>query len=377
MPSISLEPMTVLQNCWYNGLVAELHLDPNMFQIRQPLLPMSHSDQDLWAHQDVIPPMSLTFNTSIYNSYLFSDEYISVISELQYPVDNFRQDIGEDVYQKWLAYLKQINPSPPKSQLPGLFRQWSILNAPSVMSAGVSALSKMALISAAQQGLLPYQGPNAKPIDFTGTYDQLLQILGNSSGRSFSFESNSTSKDVGHTWSGGNNVGLDGLWAGSCSTSRLSRRFALSKVTVSVEFKSYTVWTSTPGSWYNSSLLNTAYSSQKTPPWPLKANPTWEEVFGHDGSMQRLIASMVVVDEINATVTSDVSYCKTDQQTIHRNASKGLWPFYAPTNSGTVTNEVNFDNTLGMKIETVTQPGNPLVIGNNVLAIAQYLGHAG
>jgi hypothetical protein len=109
----------------------------------------------------------------------------------------------------------------------------------------------------------------------------------------------------------------------------------------------------------------------------LNANPTWAEVFGQDGSMQRLIASMVVVDGINATITSDVSYSKTDQQTIQRNASKGLWPFYAPTNNGTVTNEVNFDNTKGMKIKTVTQPGNPLVMGNNVLAIAQYLGHAG
>jgi hypothetical protein len=372
----SLEPITILQNRWYNCLVTKLQLDPNMiFQIRQPSL-LFHSDQGLWAYQDVIPPASLTFNTSIYKSYLFSDEYAAVISELEFPTNKFRQDIGEDNYQKWLTYLETINPPPPERQLPALFRKWSLLNAPSVMSVGVSDLSKRVLISAAQKGLLPYQGPNAKPIDFSETYAQLVQILDNSAGGSFSFDSNAISNDVGNTWTGGNNIGLDGLWAGNCSTSRLSRRFALSSVTVSIQFQSYTVWTSTPGAWYSSSLLNTAYSSEATPPWPINANPTWDEVFSQDGSMQHFIASLVVVDGMKATINSDVSYSKTDQQTIHRNASKGLWPFYAPTKNGSVTNLVTFDNTKGMKIETVTQTANPIVIGNNVLGVAQYLGHA-
>lgn len=371
----SLEPMTVLQNRWYNGLVTRLQLAPKMFQIRQPSL-LPRSNQDLWASQDIIPPASLTFNTSIYKSYLFSDEYAAVISELEFPTDKFRQVIGEDNYQRWLTHLNKINPPPPINQHPALFRQWSMLNAPLVMSVGVSALTQMILISNAQQRLQPYQGPNAKPIDFKETYAQLAEILSNSPGGSFAFDSNTISNDVGNTWTGGNNVGLDGLWAGHCSTSRLSRRFALSSVAVNVQFQSYTVWASTPGSWYDSFLLHTAYSNKATPPWAINANPTWDEVFGKDGSIQHLIASLVVVDGMKATITSDVSYSKTDQQTIHRNASKGLWPFYAPTNNGSVTNMITFDNIKGMKIETVTQPGNPIVIGNNILGVARYLGNA-
>ncbi|AOW98830.1 hypothetical protein BJP34_04620 [Moorena producens PAL-8-15-08-1] len=367
--------MTVLQNRWYNGLITKLQLDPNMFQIPQPSLVLQ-SSQDLWAYQDVIPPVSLTFNTSIYKSYLFSDEYAAVISELEFPTNKFKQNIGEDNYQRWLTYLENINPPPPERQLPNLFRRWSILNAPSVMSVGVSDLSKMVLISAAQRGLRPYRNPNAKPIDFSGTYAQLVQLLDNSPGGSFDFDSQGSSDDVSNTWTGGYNVGLDGLWAGDSSTSRLNHRFALSSVTVDIQFQSYTVWTSTPGSWYNSSLLNIAYSNKATPPWPINPNPTWDEVFSQDGSIQYFIASLVVMDGVKATITSDVSYSKTDQQTIHRNASKGLWPFYVPTKNGSVTNIVTFGDSKGMKIETVAQPGNPIVIGNNVLGIAQYLGHA-
>lgn len=92
--------------------------------------------------------------------------------------------------------------------------------------------------------------------------------------------------------------------------------------------------------------------------------------------MQRLIISLVVADGINVTISSSANYCAIDQQTIHNNIQNGVWPFYVPTNNSTVTNVSTFDNIKGMKIETVTQPGNPLVIGNNSLPIAQYLGHA-
>ncbi len=369
----SLAPMTVLQNKWYNCLTTELHLDPKLFQIQQPAVPLSHSDQALWADQDALPSLSLTFNRSLDNGSRFSDEYAAVVSQLQYPISTFQQDIGEDVYQKWLAYLEQMNSTATPQQLPALFRKWSILNAPSVASQGVSALSKMALISTAQQGLLSYQGANAKPIDFAGTFAQLLQALAVSPGKKVLFDSSAAEGDVTKTWAEGNHIGLSGLWSGSSSTARLSQRFALSKVTVSLQFKAYTVWTSTPGAWYNSSLLNSVYSAQTTPPW--STNPTWAEIFSPQGSIQRCIASIVVVDGVAATITSDSRFCKVDQQTIQRNAANGLWPFYSATKAGTVTNGVTFDDAKGMQIEVAIQPGNPIVLGNNVLGLAQYLGH--
>jgi hypothetical protein len=367
--------MTTLQNRWYNGLVTELLLDPATFQISQPSPPVTPSDQGLWAYENVIPPASLTFNHSLFTGDPFFDEYAAVIDLLEFPESSFEQDIGEKTYQEWSEYLNQLSPPPPQNRLPALFREWAMKNAPDVMAVGASKLAQIILINSFQKAVEPYQGPTAKPVDFIGTYADLLQVLGNSSGNRLSFDSSKTSDDVGETWTGGKDVDLHGLWTGSSPNHRLSCRFAESKVTVSARFKAYTVWTSTPGPWYNSGLLQMAYSSRTTPPWPQEADPTWDDVFGPDGRMLRFIASLVVVDSVSSTVASDAIYEKSDQQTILSNAPKGLWPFYTPTKSGDVTNEVTFDRASGMKIETVTQSGNLLVLGANVLGIAQYLGH--
>lgn len=375
-PPFNPDPMTALENRWYNGLSAGLNLDPNLFQIRQPVLSMPNSDQTLWAYQDVIPPMSLTFNNSVANGNRFSDEYAAVVNQLEFPPDKFRQDIGDEAYQKWSAYLQTIIPPPSESQLPILFRRWSILNAPSVMSIGVSDLSQTVLIRAGQTRLLPYEGPNPKPIDFSGTFDDVLQFLENSPGASLSFDSSATDGDVTNTWTGGDNVGLDGLWTGGGATSRLGRRFASSNVTVALQFKSYAVWTSIPGAWYDSSLLNVAFSNKGNPPWPATPNPSWDELFDQDGSMRRFSAALFVADGINAIVTSDASYSVTDQHVVEQNAANGAWPFYMPSNGSAVTNVVTFDQANRLKIETVTRPGKPIIFGANVLDVARYLGHA-
>jgi hypothetical protein len=87
------------------------------------------------------------------------------------------------------------------------------------------------------------------------------------------------------------------------------------------------------------------------------------------------MASLAVVDGSNITVTSDAIFGAADRQTILDRAPLGVWPFYAPTIGSAVTNSVTFAITGGMDIAIVTQPGNPLVIGADVLGVARYLGH--
>ena len=371
----STPPMVALQNRWYNALVGALPLDRSMFQLVQPSGPMPVTDQALWASLDVIPPASLTFNRSILGAAQFFTEYAPMVGQIQFPQTALEQEIGEQNYQAWSAYLATLSPPPSDNQLPLLFQNWAARNAPSVASGGVAFLSRLVLLDAAQQALAPYQGPNAKPADFTGSYADLIQTLKASSGRNVSFDSTRASGDVRNTWTGGVDIGVDGLWAGSGSNSRLSRKFAASNVTVSAQFQAYTQWTAVPGPWFSSSLLNVAYSSQATPPWAANANPSWNDLFGPDGSILRFIASLAVVDGSNVTVTSNALFGTTDQQTILDGAPLGFWPFYAPTLGGSVSNLVSFGSSRDMEIEIVTQPGNPLVIGANVLGIAQFLGH--
>lgn len=374
--SLTSEPMMILQNRWYNSLSSHLCLDRSMFQIYHSLKSVVCSDKDLWRIQNLIPPLSLTFNPSIHVNKLFFDEYVSIVNQFQYPENKFREDIGEKIYQKWLVYLKKITPPPPSNKLPMLFRQWSMVTAPSVMSVGVSKLSQMVLVDGAIRRLQAYQGSDEKIIDFKENHAQLISDLASSVGVDFIFDGNFTDDNIENTWTGGIDTGVGGLWFGIDSNSNLSRQFALSRIKVDVKIKSYMISISVPSLWYNSSLFHTAYSNKNTPPWPKNPNPTWEDVFGRNGSMQRLIISLVLADGINATINSDAIFCESDQQIILRNASQGLWPLYTPTDNNIVTNTVTFDNSNGMRIETITQPRNPVVIGNNVLPIANYLGQA-
>lgn len=370
-----LAPMVALQNRWYNSLVRGLLRDPSLYQLVQPSGPLPPTDQALWACMDVIPPASLTFNRSVAGAGRMFDEYAPMVSQIHFSQTMFEQDIGEQNYQAWLAFLAEQNPMPSENQLPSLFQNWAARNAPQVLSVGVADLTNIVLGNAAQQALAPYQGPNAKSADYAGTYAELLQTLRASSPVSILFDSSATSGDVVNTWTEGVNVGVDGLWAGSCSDSRLSRKFAASKVTVNAQFRGFTQWTATPGPWYTSWLLNAAYSSQATPPWLADANPSWIDLFGSNGSMLRLMASLAVVDGSNITVTSDAIFGAADRQTILDRAPLGVWPFYAPTIGSAVTNSVTFAITGGMEIAIVIRPGNPLVIGADVLGVARYLGH--
>jgi hypothetical protein len=90
--------------------------------------------------------------------------------------------------------------------------------------------------------------------------------------------------------------------------------------------------------------------------------------------MRYLIASLVVVDGMSATITSNATFGESEKDAVQREAANGLWPFFVPS-GGPATNRVTFGAASGLKIETVVQAGNPLILGANVLGIARYLGH--
>ena len=195
--------MIKLQNRWYNCLADALSLDPAMFQIVQPAAPMVPADNSLWIYLDAIPPASLTFNRAILNADRLFDEYASMVSQIEFPQTAFAQDIGEQNYQAWSAYLATQGPPPADRQLPSLFQNWAARNAPEVASVAVAFLSRQVLVDAARQALAPYRGPNAKPADFIGTYTDLLNTLGASPGSRVFFDSSITSANVVGTWTGG------------------------------------------------------------------------------------------------------------------------------------------------------------------------------
>lgn len=367
--------MIALQHRWYNCLIDALSLDPSMLQLVQPAAPVAPADQALWDFLDVIPPASLTFNPrSLVASRMF-DQYAAMVSQAEFPMTTLEQVMGERNFQAWSAYLATLSPTPADDQLPALVQAWTARTDPGVAAASVAFFSRRVFLDAALQALTPYQGPDAQPADFVGTYADAARLLGASPGCEISFDSSVISENAKQTWTDGRGAGTDGLWTGSGGDSRLSCLFAASRVRVSARFNAHVQWTATPGPWYNSSLFNTLFSSRTTPPWRAEANPSWSDLFRPDGSMRRLVASLLLADGGTITVTSDAVFDPEDQRAILDHARLGVWPFYAPTSSA-VSNAVTFPRSGGMEIAIVTQPGNPLLIGTNVLGVGRYLGHA-
>jgi hypothetical protein len=367
--------MTALQNSWYNGWVAGLVADPSTTQLIQPCPPLDTTDAALWMVEDAIPPASLTFNTQIVSTLRFFDEYASAIDVLQWPQSQLEDDIGPVIYASWAAYLQGLQPQPTPDDLPTVFFQWAVQEAPEVANIGSSDLQQMAQLTDAQDSLRPYTGPDAQPVDFIGSFANLVQFVQQSPGVSFSFDSRQTSSDTSQTWTAGENTNFYGIWSGSDSTSPVSGQFAQSHVVLTSQADAYAIWSATPGAWYNSSVLNMMNTNEGSPPWPVSGHPVWNDLFGPEGGMPRLVAALVVMDGISVVVTSDAAYSSSDQEAIASNAGSGMWPFFI-SDGPAVTNSANFDNSGAMRIETITQANHPIVVGANVLDIGRYLGHS-
>ena len=367
--------MTRLQNRWYNALVRSLHLNPAMFQISLPVLPVMASDRALWAYQDVIPPVSLTFNRSTGESPVFSKQYLALARQINSPASSLEHEIGTGVYKEWQSYLAQQPVAPSPTEIPALFQRWAMLFAPSVALVGASNLARTVLANVAHQTPTASGAPNDGPQSFIGSYADLTNALSCSDRVSIHFHSEHASEDVQNTWTGGRNNGIQGLCAAMLPDSELSRKFALSTVVVDASFDKYAVWASIPGPWYNSSLLQAAYANRGMPPWTANSDPVYDDLFGPRGTMRYFIASLLIAEGMDVTITSTARFSDEDRKHIENSLPGGVWPFYFP-DSDVAATKVYFDGPSETTFRIAVQPRQPFVMGNNVLGIDQYLGHA-
>ncbi|MCF0072985.1 hypothetical protein LZD49_21070 [Dyadobacter sp. CY261] len=368
----STDAVTALTDAWYNQLAASLNLSIRNFQLLQsPAVPSS--DQSLWDCFNVVPPVTLKYNRWYYHQSAFFNQYAAVVNGLSFPESAFMKDIGPDVYLQWTAYLNSITPPPAPNMLPTVWFQWAMLHAPSVANIGRSDLSTQLLISGAQAILDPYEGPDALPADFSPSFSELKNTLRASARTNFSFDSTQGNSDVSNSWVPGEDPNYFGIWTGSSAALRISRKFALSKITISASFDHFAVIPVRPGAWYNSSLLHQAWASQSVPPWTDGSN--WATYFGENGTLTHAVGSLLAADGISLTLTSDANFTTEEQAVISVLAVMGDWPVYCPAGSTIISNSIaSAPGSLTIRFETA--PGNPVILGFNVFNIGNYLGAA-
>jgi len=364
--------MCMLQGRWYQRLVECLQQTPSMFQLTQAGQALT-SDEHLWSYLNIVPPRALTFNEVLRRAEKFFDEYAAIIGQINFPESQFASDIGQANYVAWTAYLNQLSPVPTPQQLPGLFQNWAMRHgAANVVSQGVADLTQMAMIATAKQALEPYQGSNPRPVDYAGSLSEVNRLLSDSPAGLVVFD-DGIEVNATPAWAGDNDDGIFGLWSGSDPRSRISQRFAQAQVSVQAKLGSYALWTAAAGPWYNSSLLNSAYSNRTSPPWTEGGTPNWGEMFGPRGALRYAVANVLVADTAEVTVLCDAEFHFQDQIRILEHVARGVWPFYLPSGAGAFNN-VSFEGGR-LKLTTQTKAGHPFVIGSNVLDITRYLGH--
>jgi hypothetical protein len=367
---LSCEAMTKLTDAWYNHLATSLNLSVHKFQwVQPPVIP--NYDDILWSYFNVVPPPTLTYNRWYYEQPTFFSAYAAIVNQLVFPDSAFENNIGADNYAKWTLYLNGLPKPPATNTLPTVWFQWAILYAPSVANIGRSDLSYQILIHSGQSALAQYEGPDAKPVDFSPSLSDLQSTLQASPATGFSFNSLNLNPDLSASSRPIYDPCFFGLWTGSYAGFHVSKKFAGSSIAVSIRFEHFSVVTVTPGSWYHSSLLQLARTSKSTPPWtdPL----LWEKYFGESGTLQHAIGSVLAVDGISLNLTADTDFTAEEQWAIKTQVEMGYWPLYYPQRPLAGTNTVTFEPGK-MTIQIESKPGNPVILGANVLGINYYLG---
>ncbi|MEP0824070.1 MAG: hypothetical protein HRF40_01140 [Nitrososphaera sp.] len=372
-----------LQNQWYNTLKTAVGGNGNfqMIQPNNPIPPQATNDQ-IWQYFNNLPPVSLNHNLTLSGGNQFYTDYAAVLSQLQSnALTNFQNVLGS-YYPMWQQYLAGLNPFPSLQDLPNVFYQWAVVNAPSVAGPGRSAYSAALLdpIFAAQTAALNTNNfVNSVP-NFTQGVTQLFQQIPAGGPVTINFDSSTASSNVTNTWAKGNTGIFFGIFGESDkSTSELSQQFASSRVAGTISFQKLITFVADPPGlptgWYSSAALHQAYAANTGgAPWMQGANPNWESTFGPNGNMQWFTASLVVADGVTVQMTSYAKYSSTQQTQIKQSSSTGLWPFYWKSGSSSFSQTITFNSDSTMTYTQSSAPGNPLIIGAFVLPASQYLG---
>ena len=365
-----IDSFTGITNAWYNQLCSKLNLPIGNFQLIQPI-GVPESDADLWAYINPIPPQTLKFNSWYYTQPTFFSQYAAIVNQLQFPENSFEKTIGKATYTKWNNYLKGLPQPPPDNTLPTVWLQWAMLNAPAVANTGRSSLSGQLLIKSAQAALAPYQGANAKQPEFAPSLSALNATLQASPSTQFTWSSSDADDNVANSWVPGNDPSLFGIYTGSWGGFLINQKFAQSSITVSVTLEHFALVSVTPGNWYNSGFLNLARSSPSAPSWSSATG--WEDYFGANGTFTYATGAVLAADGLSLTLTSDADFTGEEQAIIKSQQGAGYWPLYGGQLSPIITNEISFAPG-NVTIKCNSEPGHPILIGNNVVKINQYLG---
>ncbi|WP_247731283.1 hypothetical protein [Halovivax limisalsi] len=370
------DPLEQLQNKWYNALTTGLELDEQSFQIVEASEPIE-ATADLWATADGIPPESTTqvFTQSGYDS--FYDLYRNrLLYSLKPDETDWTEYVTEDDVKSWKQYQQKHRHAYFKDPVT-TFERWATLNlVGSTQTNAVEAFRQTMQTSPIMTALQSLRNPHyyengdadSGTPKYSDTYDEIRSKLADGSSYSFTFDSEEQSGSTKDCWSSSGKDIL-GLIVDRHSEHHLSKTFSESRVQANASFDSVVTVPITAGGWYNAAALELALKHEESVWRTGDGYATWDELFGDDGAMQRLVTDLVVTAGVDVTITSDASYSAEQQSEIKDYEKKGLWPFYRTSSSDRVKTSTSFDAQGHMEVHFQSPSDVPLLLGVNVQSV--------
>lgn len=380
------QAMETLNAQWYNALTSGLNLDPSTFQLMQGNSVVGSLSETLWSVFNAVPPLSVNnlYNPSQFNS--FSSNYGSIINNLNQPGSNqFQNDMG-DYYPQWSQFLSTQS-TLPSGGIMELFQTWSQLHMPAGQAmqcyTDLANIYQGAVYTAISMWLQA-GGSGASVKAYNITVEQVATKLAQAPSGGISMNSKTETSDISHTWAEGHVGGWFDMFSGEGSGSYddISQSLITSGLQISADFNHVITMAAGPLSqtsddpilsqykpWYNAATLNLAYQNNNNVVWK-NSPPTWDNMFGTDGSLLRVCSALVLVDGISISISSDATFSQSEQQEIKTHASGGFWPFFEANASGGWSNNFSFDDEGKMTYTATCPVGNPVILGAIVTPIA-------
>lgn len=384
--SAAAKSMEQLTSQWYNAITSSLSLDTEHFQLAQASEPLLPDTADMWDRFDSVPPKSVAqkYDSSQINE--LQDEYRSLVYSLQptgQDTENFRELLGDD-YHAWQKYKRNHVEEIGKNGIVSLFQTWATVYLdPAERSKAISYLRRMENdpVSKAQVNVQnpdyfttfeKYVGQKTLKVtepNFDKTFDDLKTAVKSGSPETFSFDSETASSNISHTWADGELSGFFSSFFGGAGSSydEITEKFSDEQLTIDGRFSHVSQFSATPGDWFDASVLKHAFADKNGDIW---AEKKWDDYFGSDGSLERLLTTLVVVDGVHFKMESEAEFSEEEQERITGSIETGFWPFFSVTSSFEKDVTHTFDDSGRLTVEFGPTPtGRPQLLGVHVRSI--------
>lgn len=206
---------------------------------------------------------------------------------------------------------------------------------------------------------------------YSGTITTAHNAINTGSSVSIDFNTNtmdtsSTSTDVSGGASGFYDIFSGGVGG---SYSSFDSKAIGSAFSISGKIGQYATMPTEAQGWYNGAEVKRGFNAkQDYTVWDANsASGSWDSFFNtQTGSLARRVSQLLLVTDVDITVTSHASYSQSDLTTIKSQASFGIWPFFSASASSTQTSSYTLNTDGSLSYNYKLDKGKIEVWGVNV-----------